>query len=143
MNLHDALSLFVVGVAAFGGLVVLVAAGWVLLRSGVVKGLKEAADGWEARADLLAVNLADCHRDAATAAAVATENAAIIAEQHRLEIGEVRAELATARERIAVLESLRDTSSLSEAMIEHDNQALARHEAVLAALQRIAPEGRR
>lgn len=140
MTLHDALSLFVAGVAAVGVLLVLIGAGWVLLRSGVVKGLKEAAEGWEARADLLAANLADCHSDSTLAASLAADQAAVVAEQHRLEIGEVRAELATARERIAVLEAATDLTPLRDSLMEHDNQALARHDAILAALQRIAPE---
>lgn len=127
-------------VAGMVGLGVLVATGWVVTRSGVVRGLKEAADGWEVRATLLAANLQDCHHDAATAAALATGNAAAIAETHRIELGQVRDELSAARERIAVLEAKTDLDPIREWLIEHNGDALARHEAIVAALNRIAPE---
>ncbi len=39
--------------AALVGVAILIATGWVVMRTGVVKGLKDAADGWEKRADLL------------------------------------------------------------------------------------------
>lgn len=138
MSAISAVGYVIAAIGALIGVLVLIGAGWVIVRSGVVRGLKDAAEGWEKRADLLARNLDDAHKDATAAAIATTEAAAAVAEQHRLEIGELRDALSTARERIAVLEAKTDLEPIREWMLSHDGDALSRHEAIVDALERIA-----
>lgn len=130
MSALSAVGYALAAVATLGGIAVLIVTGWIVTRSGVVKGLKEASDGWEKRADLLSANLADCHAAATSAAVLAAEHAVIVAEQHRAEITEVRAELAAARERIAVLERATDLTTVHEALAAQDAHAIVVREAL-------------
>ncbi len=140
MSAITAAGYVVAALGALVGVIILVTAGWIIMRSGVVRGLRDAAEGWEKRADLLAANLSDAHDSAIAAAALATENAASIAEQHRVELGELRDALSIARERIAVLEAKTDLEPIRDWMLAHEGDALSRHEAIVNALERIAPE---
>lgn len=129
----------IVALGTVAGIIVVVTASIVIARSGVVRGLREAAEGWEKRADLLSANLADAHAAATQAAIASTEAAAAIAEAHRVEIHDLRDQLTVARERIAVLEAKTDLEPIRDWMMAHEGDALSRHEAIVHALERIAP----
>lgn len=93
----------VAAIAATIGAIVLLAAGFVVAKSGIAKGWKESAEGWEARCRELSATVAEKDAKMVTAA-----------ETYHLEITELRAELSEARERIAVLEAQRDLTPLKD-----------------------------
>ncbi len=99
-------------VASTIGVAILLAAGFVVAKSGIAKGWKESAEGWEAR----------CRELSAT---VAEKDAKLVesAETYHREITELRGELAEARERIAVLEAQRDLTPIQEEV--HDMRTLS------------------
>lgn len=123
MNAISLAGYFIVTLGTVLGMLSIVACGIVILRSGVVRGLREASEGWEKRADLLSSNLEDCHAEVQHAT-----------EQHTAELAELRAELASARERISVLEERTDLEPVRALMAHHNEEALARHEGIVSAL---------
>lgn len=98
-----ALAIIVAAIASIIGVAILLAAGFVVAKTGIAKGWKESAEGWEAR----------CRELTAT---VAEKDTKLIAasETYHVEITELRSELAEARERIAVLEAQRDLTPLKD-----------------------------
>lgn len=103
----------VAAIAATIGAIVLLAAGFVVAKSGIAKGWRESAEGWEAR----------CRELSAT---VAEKDAKLLesGEVYHREITELRGELSEARERIAVLEAQRDLTPIKEEVdaMRHDQE---------------------